>query len=344
MALADRIRRRWQNAWGQVTAAEIDALRAVIAWAEDAGPWPINRLAEEADVHPHDVRNFLAGSRRPRHGPGLRMLWFAARLKQSAFPKPAEIQAGIETLSRATDRLATFEPDNDYFFRHLQRLDLMDEEKCKAVCADISGHYYSHRLSRNPGNIIRSHYDFLAFTPYNRLPHVINRLKYGSVDDPTAVERTAEGQLIQMADTMVLIGFVYRGYRRVGRRPQDGIKYDGIQINLFPAGQMGRDPPSVIEGLFLSYVYNERYEMGRMKLVRKTRGGRLKFDPQQVGEFTEGQIHKMEPDLDLSGLKLDVSQLLKEEAETFEKPGGAFLASCLSFMLTQNNLSFNAPA
>ena len=338
MALADRVRRRWRSAWDQVTPSEISALRDVIEWAE--AQFSVLPLAEEADVHAHDIRNFLGGTARPGHRPGLRMLWFAAGLEQdTSRPKPEDIQAKIKTLSSVARRLAVFEPDDDYFFRHLQRLGMIDETECKDICERISGHYYSHRLSRNPGKIIRSHYEFQTFNPFNRLPHVINRLKYGRANDRTAVERTAEGQIVRLGDTYLLVGFVYRGYRELGKRIRGRkIKYDGLQINLFPSGQMGRSPPSIIEGLFLSYVYNERYEMGRMKLLRKTSGRPLKFDPSQVGEFTVKEIQEMEPNLDLSGLKLDVSRLLENEIGERDR---ALLGTCLSFLLTPENIFWN---
>jgi hypothetical protein len=343
MALADRVRRRWRAAWEHVSNVEVDALRDVVAWAE-AGPWPAHRLAEEADVHPYDIRNFIAGSghTRPRHGPGLRMLWFVTEsLKQDPAVKPADILTKIELLSATAGRLAIFEPDSDYFFHHLQRLGLVNEESCRNTCERISGQYYSHRLSRHPGKIIRSHYEFLSFTPFNRLPHFINRLRYGALGDKDAVERTAEGQIMRLADTYVLLGFVYRGYRRAGRNPQEGTEYDGLQINLFPAGQIGRAPPSEIDGVFLSYVYNHSYEMGRTKLVRKA--GRSAFDPDQVGEFTEKQIQELEPGLDLSGLKPDVSRMLNMP-KPVAMPDAAILATCLSVMLTKERLSWNQPA
>jgi hypothetical protein len=339
MALADRVRRRWRNAWAQVTPAELDALREVIKWAE--AQFSVARVAEEADVHAHNVRNFLGGTY-PGHRPGLRLLWFGAELeKDTSTAKPEEVQAKIKIVVSATRRLAIFEPDDDYFFRHLQRLGLLDETICKDICNGIAGDYYSHRLSRNRGHIIRSHYEFRKFSPYNRLPHVINRLKYGRIDDQAAVERTAEGQIVRLGDTYLLVGFVYRGFRELGRRIRGrSIKYDGIQINLFPAGQMGHNPPSVIEGLFLSYVYNERYEMGKMKLLRKTSGSALEFDPNQVGEFTVSEIRDMEPNLDLSGLKLDVSRLIESEPG---KPDIAVLSTCLSFLLSPESVFWAPP-
>jgi hypothetical protein len=344
-ALAGPTPLRWRNAWDDVTSGEIDALRDVIGWFEEH-QFSALRLANEADVHPHDIRNFLSGTTRPGHRPGLRMLWFAAQLQQDASStRPESIKAKIKILSDAARRLAVFEPDDDYFFRHLQRLGMIDEQDCKDICERISGHYYSHRLSRNPGKIIRSHYEFDKFSPFNRLPHFINRLKYGRPNDRAAVERTAEGQIVRLGNMYLLVGFVYRGYRELGKRIRGRkIKYDGLQINLFPAGQLDRNPPSIIEGLFLSYVYDERYEMGRMKLLRKkTSGGSLKFDPNQVGEFTVKEIHEMEseePNLDLSELKLDVSRILEKQTGKSDmgKPDMALLAACLSFLLTPENI------
>ena len=341
--LAAHVPLRWRDAWAKVTDSEIEQLRSVIAWVVHSHKSSTVRLAEEADVHPHDVRNFLAGTgSRPGHRPGLRMLWFAARLEQDPSPaKPEEIKSKIRALSDVAKRLAVFEPDDDYFFRHLQRLGVIDEQDCKDICEKISGHYYSHRLSRNTGKIIRSHYEFDKFSPFNRLPHFINRLKYGGPTNRDAVERTAEGQIVRLGNAYLLIGFVYRGFRELGKRMRGKkVKHDGIQINLFPAVQMDRKSPSVIDGLFLSYVYGERYEMGKMKLLRKDPSGNPnEFDQRQVGEFTVDEIEKMEPDepdLKLSELKLDVSPMLEGQ------PGQSdtvLLAACLSFLLTPENIS-----
>lgn len=336
MALADRIPGRWQKAWNSIDGLQVDELRDVIRWAE-AGPWPADRLAEEAGIHAYDIRNFLGGAR-SGHRPGLRLLWFVGRLRQQSLAAvPEDIRSKIDRLGKIVDRFSDFEPDDDYFFRHLQRLEVSTEDRCRALCRRLSGQYYSHRLSRNPGKIIRSHYEFQKFSPYNRLPHVINRLRYGAVGDNLAIERTAEGQLVEVADTLVLIGLVYQGYRRVGKEDDDKPQYDGIQINLFPINKIGR---SVTEGLFLSYVYNARYEMGRMKLVRKA-DRKTKFDPDQVGEFTVDQVREMEPDLNLADLAPDVSPLLGPASLLGAKSEQDLLVTCLSFILNREELYQN---
>jgi len=225
---------------------------------------------------------------------------------------------------------------------------LIEEHDCKAICEQIAGHYYSHRLSRIPGKIIRSHYEFQRFSPFDRLPHVVNRLHYGATSNRDALERTAEGQIIRIGETYVLMAFVYRAnFSDAQKSKEQAVKFDGIQINLFPAGQMGRSPPAVIDGIFLSYVYNQSYEIGRMKLVRKSRVGDkshddYNFDPTQVGEFTIDEMERIEPKLELSSLKLDVSSLL-ESARGLRPAEPAVLAACLSFMLAPEYLKLNLP-
>jgi hypothetical protein len=313
-------------------------MREVIKWALNTS-WGYETIAMEADVHEHDVRNLLNTDHRPKHWAGLRMLWFAARLKTTGSAKPSEhILAKIEMLEAITRDLAVFEPDTDFFFRHLQRLGVVTERDCQGVCKRIAGHYYSHRLSRNPGKIIRSDYEFWRFSPFNRLPHVVNRLRYGSPNVAGAIERTAEGQIMQMGDTFVLLAFVYRGYDRGTRRKPASINYEGIQINLFPAGQMGIDPPSQIDGIFLSYVFDESYEIGRMKLIRKTKDKRKSnFDPTQVGEFTHQELQEIEPAFNPADLELDVTSKIEKR----QAPGEtdlAILTACLSFVMTREHL------
>ena len=339
MAFGDRTLRRWHDVWQRrVSADEVGLLREVIRDVIAMGR-SATAIAEEADVHPHDVRNFLAKPVRPGHWPGLRMLRFAANLANDGTFLPVELAAKVDRLREIASRLSIFEPDDDLFFRHLQRLDVTSERGCQQLCAQLAGHYYSHRLSRNPNRIIRSHYEFQPFNPYNRLPHVINRLKYGSLSDPDAVERTAEGQIFQMADTLVLIGFVYRGYRGQGRKTRAETKYDGIQINIFPSGQFSGGHKSVIDGVFTSYVYDDRYEMGEMKLVRTKDGRAAKFDPLEVGEFSFEEIQSKEPGIDFSGLKLDLSANLEGTKRLSETEDRLLLVSCLSFMVTGDRVS-----
>jgi hypothetical protein len=170
------------------------------------------------------------------------------------------------------------------------------------------------------------------------LPHVVNRLKYGPQNDPAAVERTAEGQIFEMAEHLVLLGFVYRGYLAPGRRTPKATSYDGIQVNNFPAGQFADRRRPLIDGVFLSYVYDDHYEMGAMKLERVADPARAKFDPCDVGEVPEAVIAEQQPRPDLSGLKLNVVDRVAPHAgQTADL--ALLLNTCLSFVITGERVS-----
>jgi hypothetical protein len=85
------------------------------------------------------------------------MLHFAANIPAEIAGRIPGLTADVERVRATTQRLADFEPDADYFFHHLQRLDLTSARACKRLTERLAGSYYSYRLSRRPGHIIRSH-------------------------------------------------------------------------------------------------------------------------------------------------------------------------------------------
>ena len=218
MSLSDPRSRRWADMWRNgVSPDDVTCLRQVIAATVEAG-LSVSAIADAAEVHPHDIRNFLTKtSIRPGHWPGLRMLHFAANLPVDIASRIPGLTADVERLQVAAGRLAAFDPDADYFFQHLQRLDLTSARTCKRLTERLAGSSTRYP-SRHPGHIIRSHYELQPYNPFNRLPHMVDRPKYGPQDDEAAVERTAEGQIFEMAENLVLLGFVYRGYLAPGRR------------------------------------------------------------------------------------------------------------------------------
>jgi len=370
------VRGRWTGLWDRVTADEVALLREVVTavvTARGKAHGAVAKMADEAGVHPYDIRNLINGAR-PGHWPGLRLLCYASTCDQMGLLLKQHIIDNIHQIQSTVKKLSYLDPDADLFFRHLQRLEVVGEERCKLICEKISGHYYGYRLSRNTGRIIKSHYHFLPFSPYNRLPHVINRLKYGGTEDSPPIARTAQGQVFPMGDALVSIGFVYQGFKPLGssvmhehneraqkstknisrpqrhnerelRRPvsygdssSGNVKYDGIQINIFPTQQFYNKDQHIFDGVFLSYVYNARYEMGPMKIIRRTKELKFPFDENEVGEFTYDQIGKHDPDLDISKLHLDLSKNMIVQGD-YEGLQNMLLATCLSLSISGGKVS-----
>lgn len=325
MFFSDRSPGRWRDAWERIDSKDVETLREVMREIAQIRK-PRDLLCAEIGINDHDLRNFLSAKRpRPRHWAGLRMLRYAIDDHPGRGHLSSDTQNKIGILKGLATNLYFFEPEEDYFFKHLQRLKVTSETQCRRMCEQMAGSYYSHRLSRRPGYIIRSHYEIMPFTTYNRIPRFINKLKYGGAPGqprrPDEVKRTSRGQVFPLSDAFIFLGFVFYGYDW-----RSDIEYDGIQVNIFPRNQFVIEDQKIIDGLFLSFVYNDRYEMGPMKFVRSSTG----FDESEVGEFPIDLIKSKEPDLDLSDLTVDISQ--NTQSLNLDSETKTMLNTCLSFM------------
>ncbi len=82
--MADRTPGRWPALWARVAEPEVALLREVVAaLVRLIGTSGVTRIAGDADVNAHGVRNLLAGRSRLRHWPGLRLLAYAAEADRS---------------------------------------------------------------------------------------------------------------------------------------------------------------------------------------------------------------------------------------------------------------------
>lgn len=329
-------RHHWREVWDkQVDDEAVGMLRDAIRAISTIVPRKV--ICAEAEIHDYDLKNLLSPkAHRPGHWTGLKLLRFVSEWIPPAHFDKADVNR-INKVKELARRNAAFDPDEDFLFDHLHRLKLLNSDDCKSMCDSIAGDYYSHRLSRRSNHIIRSHYKIFKFNPHNKVPRFVNRLRYGPARSKTGsdsgeIERTAVGQIFRIGHAYVLMGFVHYGYD-----VRDVDKYDGIQINIFPSAQFANKNNRIIDGIFLSFVYEDKYEYGQMKLL-KSRSG---FRSGEVGEFPFREIRKMAPNLQLEHLQTDVAEKIAW-ATRVGKPtpqlDRAVLNACFSFILAPHSI------
>jgi len=336
--LAADARINLRSIWRNVTEQQVADIREAISGLMRIGE-SARDIAESAGVNTHDVTNFMSGKAgRPGHKPGVRLIRYIGIHRGRFKDTNADLHKRIEWMEKFVSDRSNFEIDLDHFYNHLERLGVIDEKQCAEIADIMSGHYFSYRLGSSPNTIIKSHYEFMKYNAYNKLPHFLNRLRYLEEGSLSEIRRTAEGQLIKLGNNFVTIAFVYQGITSKERKISGKEKYEGIQVNIFPCGAFPLSAGAQVEGLFLSYVLRDRYEFGKMilqKIAATPKGYR--FIEQDVGSFDLHDLEEKEPDIKIDRLRLNVSSKInidEEGDDLFE------LASCLSFVLGSNVMSF----
>jgi hypothetical protein len=304
---ADRLAKMWQA----VTREEVTRLRQVLAEFVDRGSR--RNICEDAGVHEHDLRNFLSGkSNRPKFRAGLRLLAYVAVRPDDDLDRGT--RASVRALRKAMQRVTVFDPDEDYLFKHTRRLKLVDASACERIAAQIQGQYYMYRLSPTKEQVLRSHLELERYNPYNRLPHFVNRLKFGPIDAKGAPFRRSEGQVIPVGDYYLFVGFVFDSFKKATIT-----EYKGVKLLVIPAAALHQDAHKPIGGIFVSFSYGrgDRYEYGPTYLMKCGEP----FSEANVGEFPISRLSELGMGLKESDLKLDISTLLD---------GTGLLAACLT--------------
>lgn len=324
-------RSRTKN-WDEYGAPKADSLRKVIEAAISARSEQSVRqrraaVAEAAGVLEHDVNNLLSGCT-PKHRPGLKILNYAADLPIHGEGIRLDIDPyTLDEIRSARDlirKAVPLELDEDYFFLHLKRIGLADEEKCAQFCRTHQGNYYAYRLSHSKNKVVKSHLKILRFNNYNKLPNFTNIVRYNNSDQKRKAEgknikRTARGQIVAVGNFYAFIGLVFYGSDPDVALKNRGPKlYRGAQINIMPQQGFGGKNT---QGYFLSYIFEHGYEYGPMLLNPCNDD----YDKNNVGVFDIAWLAEHDPELQFDLLKLDVSKNIE--------PAGlaAMLATCLSF-------------
>ena len=144
---------RWRDVWErQISDEEVGLLREVM---KEVVKSELGRdtICSLAGIQPHDLKNFLA-DHRPRYLSGLRMLHYVVNWKASN--ASAGLKKKLKRLEEIARRISIFDPDEDFLYRHLERLGIVKEDDCRRICTQLAGNYDFYRLSRRP-EIGRAH-------------------------------------------------------------------------------------------------------------------------------------------------------------------------------------------
>ena len=290
------------DAWKKISQDEIDALRRIIRGLEKSAD--STSICDQAAIHSYDLRNFLAEkSRRPRPKTGVRLMAFAARKSKNDIP--SDLHKDYDTMKEAARRIFEFDADDDFFFRHINRLRVMDARLCKEVVKAIHGNYYMYRMSAEPNMVLRSHVAVADYNPFDRLPHFVNQAKFGKIDERKAPMRRSEGQILSVNATYVFVGFVFDNFEGPSVNPCRGLKFIIVpSVDLNAKDRRAK-------GFFASYTHGrgDKYEYGPMCLVRTQDS----FSETRVGEFPIERLSVVEPTLHAHDIKYNVADIVDQE-------------------------------
>jgi hypothetical protein len=325
-------RGRSRNAW-HAFSAEYNTLRVALTGIVQAQKSRA-AVARAAEVDAHFLKHFL-NNKTIGHLPGLRLLRFAAQWTPSPSHEMAnDFHAAQSVLQARLGRMEITDLDMDYFFLHLERLRIITRSKCWQICDHISGHFNAYRLSRNPGWVLCSSYIFLPYNVYNRLPHFTSLSQCGDTPfDRSSGKRTARGQIIPVGRAYILVGFVAPGFD-----PPESTDYDGTVVVVLPESQIKQGHPT-IDGVFLSYGYDDRCEFGRIRLVRSNETP--ESTQAQIGEFSVEDLKNAAPELDVAALQdalqLDIAVIAAATAGNEGVSPAVMMTAALSFVLSGGN-------
>jgi len=129
-----------ENAWRKITRDEIEALRRLMKALEANSDR--QAICEDAAVHPHDLKNFISGnSKRPKARMGVRLMAYAARYEETALStgtpdlsySTEQKIADYKVVKQAARGIFEFDADDDFFFRHIDKLKVMDAQECEQI-------------------------------------------------------------------------------------------------------------------------------------------------------------------------------------------------------------------
>jgi hypothetical protein len=310
------MRGRPEKAWEKVSERHVRILSKLIAHLSTR--YKPASICEDAGIHPYDLNNLLSGSTtRPRAQVGVRLLAYIARFLKTDFP--FELQEDYNQLYLLAGSLFEFDANDDYLFRHLEKMKLMTVNDCKRVAKGAYGTYYMYRMSMIKNVVFRSHLIVSKYNPFDRLPRFANRSKFGPLSSPEGLLRHAEGQIFKLNNAYIYIGFVFDN-------PQNSVsEFKGLKLSVIPFAEFHRKDGKT-RGTFISFTHGggDCYEYGPMCLVRSP--NKEKFDITNVGEFPIERLPLVAPELSPEDLEINLQPHMD----------GQVLATCLSLAVFGN--------
>ena len=250
---------------------DLKALRELVGYARSVAGIQRGEIARKAQVSPGDIDNFIRTrrradganqyrSKRPSFLFQLRILrYLGSPEAETRLKKPADLfeslaRTNLQILKPKIELASLMSDDDESLFRHLYRIEALDDSTCREMASEIEGNYLMYRFSSNGRSVVPS---FIEVKPYNCYSKV-TAFNHYKLEDHSV--RFTNGIVLAAGGDYIFNGLIHG----TGKRPPD--KYVGTKIIILKRGPYPR--ATSFSGVFLSRSEKGDYEFGATYIKR----------------------------------------------------------------------------